>query len=108
MLVSVGGYNPTTSTHTGPITTTTTNPLLILLPLDHLHYHCYYNFLYYYYHYHDYYSGRAPLAHPLFSAPLVLAHLLGVPFYSFYLTKPVLFSAPPPLAHLLGVPKGVR
>ena len=54
------------------------------------------------------YSGRAPLAHPLFSAPLVLAHHLGVPFYSFYLTKPVLFSAPPPLAHLLGVPKGVR
>ena len=54
------------------------------------------------------YSGRAPLAHPLFSAPLVLAHLLGVPFYSFYLTKPVLFSAPPPLAHLLGVPKRVR
>ena len=54
------------------------------------------------------YSGRAPLAHPLFSAPLVLAQLLGVPFYSFYLTKPVLFSAPRPLAHLLGVPKGVR
>ena len=37
------------------------------------------------------YSGRAPLVHPLFSAPLVLAHLMGVPFYSFYLTKPALF-----------------
>ena len=42
------------------------------------------------------YSGRAPLAHPLFSAPLPLAHLLGAPFYLFYLTKPVLLSALPP------------
>ena len=57
--------------------------------------------------YKTYYSGRAPLAHPLFSALLPLEHLLGVPFYSFYLTKPVILSAPP-LAHLLGVPKGVR
>ena len=54
------------------------------------------------------YSGRAPLAHPLFSAPLLLVHLLGGPFYLFYLNKPVLLSAPPPIAHLLGVPKGVR
>ena len=50
------------------------------------------------------YSGRAPLAPPLFSAPLPLAHLLSVQFYLFYLTKSVLLSAPPPLAHLLGVP----
>ena len=54
----------------------------------------------------SWYSGRAPVGHPLCRAPPPIGHLLGVPF--FFLTKAVACKArprdkPPPVVHPLAL-----